>query len=102
MPRRALLIRLLALVCGGIWIAGLVVPASAQTILPQLGWLRMIGIAVLVVAEAFVIIAALRVVFGADPDAQQLERQGIPPLLARLMLAEARFWRWLWSRLRGR
>jgi hypothetical protein len=47
-------------------------------------------------------IAVLRVLFGADPDPKELERQGMPPLLARLMLAEARFWRWVWSRLKER
>lgn len=102
MPRRALAIRVLGLVCAGIWIAGLIVPVSAQTMLAQWGWLRGVGIAVLVAVEGWALVAVLRVIFSADADTKQLERQGIPPLLAQLMLAEARFWRWLWRRLRGR
>ncbi len=102
MPRRALAMRTLALVCGGIWIAGKIVPDPAETILAQWGWLRAIGIGVLVLAEGAALIAVLRVAFGSSPDPAELERQGIPPLLVKLMLAEARFWRWVWSRLQGK
>ena len=102
MSRRALAMRTLALVCGGIWIAGKIVPDPAETILAQWGWLRAIGIGVLVLAEGAALIAVLRVAFGSSPDPAELERQGIPPLLVKLMLAEARFWRWVWSRLQGK
>jgi hypothetical protein len=102
MPRRALMLRALALVCGGIWIASKIVPDPAETILPAWGWLRAVGLAILVVFELFAAVAMLRVVFGAAPDPEALARQGIPPLLVRLMLAEARFWRWIWARMRGR
>lgn len=101
MPRRALALRTLAIVCGGVWIAGKIVPDSAQIILGQWGWLRGIGVAALVLAEGAALIAVMRVAFGAAPDPKQLEQQGVPPLLAKLMLAEARFWRWVWARLRG-
>lgn len=102
MPRRALMLRTLALVCSGIRIAGKIVPAAAESVLTDLGWLRSAGITVLVLFEGLALVAMLRVIFGAAPNAAELERQGIPPLIARMMLAEARFWRWLWTRLRGR
>lgn len=102
MPRRALGLRAIALVCGGIWIAGVIVPDAAENILTRLGPLRSAGIAILLLVEGVAILAILRVVFGATPDPAALERQGIPPPIARLMLAEARFWRWLWATLRGR
>lgn len=102
MPRRALLLRTLAIACGGIWIAGKIVPDAAQFILQDLGWFRVIGMAVLVLFEAFAVVAILRVLFGATPDPRALERHGIPPLLVKLMLAEARFWRWVWTRLQGK
>lgn len=101
-PVRALALRLLALLCGGVWVAAMIVPLSAQTLLPGLGWLRSAGIAILVLVELAAAAAMLRIVFGAAPDPEALVRQGVPPLLARLMLAEARFWRWLWDRLNGR
>ncbi|MBB5728930.1 hypothetical protein [Sphingomonas prati] len=102
MPRRALAIRALAIACGGIWIAGKIVPDPAETILTQWSWLRGVGIAVLVLAESAALIAVLRIAFGSAPDATELERQGMPPLLARMILAEARLWRWVWDRLRGK
>ncbi|MCY7281618.1 MAG: hypothetical protein LH610_12140 [Sphingomonas bacterium] len=101
MPRRALVLRTLALVCGGVWVAGRMVPDSAELILTQWGWLRGVGITVLVLFEGIALVAVLRVVFGAAPDPKELERQGIPPIIAKLMLAEARFWRWVWTRMRG-
>lgn len=102
MPRRALMLRTLALACSGIWVAGKILPDTAETVLSHLGWLRGAGIAVLVLFEGLALVAMLRVLFGTAPDAAELEQQGIPPIIARMMLAEARFWRWVWSRLRGR
>lgn len=101
MPRRALALRTLALACGGLWIAGKIVPDSAKTILAQWGWLRSVGITFLVLAEGAALITVLRIVFGSAPDPKELEKQGMPPVLVKLMMAEARFWRWLWLRLRG-
>jgi len=99
---RALAIRTVALACTGLWIAGLMVPDPAEAVLRDLYPLRTAGSALLVLIEVMASIAILRVAFGAEPDAEALIRHGIPPLLARLMLAEARFWRWVWNRLRGR
>ncbi len=101
MPRRALALRTVAMVCGGIWIAAKIVPDQTETILRQLGWVRGLGIAVLAIFEGMAFVAAMRILFGGEPNAVALERQGIPPLLVKLMLAEARFWRWVWSRLRS-
>ena len=102
MPWRALAMRTLALVCGGIWIAGKIVPDPAKTILEQWGWLRTVGMGALLLAEGAGLIAVLRVAFGSTPNPAELERQGMPPLLVKLMLAEARFWRGVWSRLQGK
>lgn len=102
LPRRALALRMLAIACGGFWIAGRIVPAGAQGLLQDWGGIRWLGLAVLLLFEAVAIAAVLRIAFGASPDPEALERQGIPPLMAKLMLAEARFWRRLWARLTGR
>lgn len=102
MPRRALAIRILSLMCGGLWLSGRLVPADAQAILHDWGGIRWIGLALLVLLEVAATAAMLRVVFGATPDEAALHRQGIPPLVARLMIAEARFWRRLWAWLTGR
>jgi hypothetical protein len=86
---------------GAAQIAAKIVPDQAETILRGLGWVRGLGIAVLTIFEGMAFVAAMRILFGDEPDAVALERQGIPPLLVKLMLAEARFWRWVWSRLRS-
>lgn len=99
---RALATRTLALACGGMWIASRIVPDHAQSLLVQWAWLRAIGGAAVLLLEGAAIVLMLRTLFGTAPDVTSLERQGVPPALARLMLAEARFWHWVWSRLRGR
>ena len=102
MPHRALALRMLALFCGGIWLAGQIVPPEAQDLLGFGAGLRWVGLIVLVLFEAAAIMAMLRIVFGEAPSAAALERQGIPPVIARLMVLEARFWRWVWKRLTGK
>lgn len=98
---RALAIRLLAFACSGVWIAGKVVPDPAEGLLLQWGWLRGVGVTALVAVEGLAMLAVLRVAFSANPDPLELERQGIPPIVAKMMLAEARFWRWIWGKLHG-
>lgn len=92
-----LAIRILALQCFGIWLATKIVPVEIQTILPQLSWLRYLGLAVLVVIELRIMVALFNIVFKADTSSKQLEQIGMPPLLAKIMLLEARFWRWVFS-----
>ena len=102
MTRRALALRVLALVCGRIWLAGKIVPPEAQTLLQNWGSIRWLGISILLLFEVVAFAAVLRVVFGTAPDPQVLEREGIPPLVAKIMIAEAKFWKWVWTRLTGR
>jgi hypothetical protein len=103
LPARQLILRLLALACLGIWVATLLVPAAYQEILPQLSWPRRAGLAILVLIELRVLVAALRIVFSGTATAAELSQGiGIPPLIARMMMAEARFWRAVWRLIRGR
>lgn len=102
MSGRALVLRCLALVCGGVWLAGKLVPVDAHNLLQSLGAMRWVGLSALLLFEMAAVVAMLRVVFGAAPDPRELEQQGIPPFLVKLMIAEAKFWRWLWGRLTGK
>ncbi|PAX07113.1 hypothetical protein [Sphingomonas lenta] len=99
---RTLGLRVLAMACAGLWFARWLTPDASEVVLAAVAPLRWVRIAVLVVAEAAILVAVVRVAFSKKPDAAAIERRGVPPLLARLMLLEARFWRWVWSRLRGR
>jgi hypothetical protein len=101
LPRRALVLRTIGIVCGGIWAATVIVPDDRQSLIQAAAWLRYPGIAVLLFAEALVLVALVKIVTSKTPDAGELHRLGVPPILARLMLAEARFWRWVIHKLRG-
>ena len=102
MPPRALALRLVGLVCGGLWVAALIVPDGSERMIGAVSWLRYPGLALLLVAEAAAFVAVLRLTSGGDSDPAALQRLGVPAPVARLMLLEARFWRWVWRAVRGR
>ena len=94
---RQIALRLLALACSGVWLATWLVPQSSQALLPHLSWARMVGVAIIAAVELRLIVAAVRIAFSDDASAEQLTRvSGAPPLIAKLMLLEAKFWRAVW------
>lgn len=97
LTRGNLVVRILALQCLGIWLATKIVPLDTQVLLPQLSWLRYIGLGVLVLIELRVMAAMFSVIFKSDTQGSDLEKLGMPPLLAKLALLEARFWRRVFS-----
>lgn len=103
LPRRQVAIRAAALACLGVWIAGRLIPAADQTILPHLSWARMLGVVVLALIELRVLVAVVRLAFSGTATAEEVSaRSGAPPIIARLMLIEARFWQRVWKLLRRR
>ena len=103
LPRRKLAIRATALVCLGVWVAARLIPAADQIILPHLSWARTLGLVVMGLIELHVMVAVLRLAFSGTATAEEVsDRSGAPPMVARLMLIEARFWRWVWKLLRRR
>lgn len=99
---RAALLRSAALAGAGLWFAGYLMPSGEGQILPALGWLRMAALPLLIMVEAAAFIAIMRVVYSNAPDEEQLTRQGVPPLIVKALLAEARFWKAVWRWLSGR
>ena len=100
---RQMALRLLALACSGVWFATWLVPQSSQSMLPSLSWARMAGIAIIAAVELRLIVAAVRVAFSDNATTEQLTRaSGAPPLIAKLILLEARFWRAVWRFLKPR
>jgi hypothetical protein len=90
--------RILALQCTGIWLATKIVPIESQLLLPYLSWLRFAGLAVLFVFEAWIGLALIKLLFRPDTTADQIQQQlGAPLFVAKLLLLEARFWRWVFS-----
>lgn len=97
----ALAVRTVGIACAGLWAARLIVPDDHERLIAAVAWLRYPGMAVLLAAEALVLVALFKVTFSKTPDPGELVRLGVPSFVARLMLAEARFWRWAWRKLRG-
>ena len=94
---RQMVLRLLGLACLGVWLSSWLVPATDQAILPHLGWARTAGMAVLLLVELRLLALALKYAFSGKATADELARNaGLPPLLAKLMLIEANFWRAVW------
>ncbi len=101
-PAKQMLLRLVGLACLGVWIAARLVPDSSEHLLPQLGWARTAGLAVLVLIELRLLIAVLKIAFSGRGSSEELVKMGAPPLVAKLMLLEAAFWRAVWRLIRGR
>lgn len=100
---KALALRFVALACLGFYIASWLVPAAAQQLIVDLGWLRIAGMVVLALIELRLLVAAVRMVFRGNVQPEQLaERTGAPLWIARLMALEARFWKAVWRLVRGR
>ncbi|MGZ8284778.1 MAG: hypothetical protein ACXW27_07325 [Allosphingosinicella sp.] len=96
-------LRALALACLGIWLGSWVIPESDQSLLTQLGPLRVAGLIVLALVELRLLVAMIRLVFGPETSAGEVSRvTGAPPFVAKLMLLEARFWKAAWRLIRRR
>ncbi|NIE79329.1 hypothetical protein [Asaia sp. As-1742] len=93
------LVRSLALGGSGLWIARHTLPGFDEGATPHIGWVRFISVGLAVLCESIVLIAAMRLVFGKTGDPDKLNDLGLPPLVVRAMLAEARFWRRVWHAL---
>ncbi|MBM0171423.1 hypothetical protein [Altererythrobacter sp. C41] len=103
LSRRALLIRTVAIAGLGLWLSRYLVPAESQQALLHLAKLHGGLVGVVIVFELGVMMLVIRAAFARDADPQRLERDfAVPPLIARLMVWEARFWRALAGWFSGR
>ncbi|HEV7659218.1 MAG TPA: hypothetical protein VGO55_05170 [Allosphingosinicella sp.] len=99
---KPLLVRAMALGGLGLYFASHLIPAQSQHLVAGLGWARILGGAALVLIELWVVMKVVKLVFGGTATEADVVAHGAPPWIARLMLVEARFWKWLWRLLRGR
>ena len=95
---KALMIRVIALQCAGIWLAAQLVPVDGQSILPYLTWVRWAGLAIITLFEIRLVLAVVKLQLKPTTRQDELEAAGMPPLLAKLAMLEARFWRWILRR----
>src|SRR3546814_288093 len=80
-----------------LWVAAKLVPVDSQLIIPYLSWLRYAGLAILLLIEIRLALILFKLVFKPDTTESQLQESGMPPLLAKAALLEARFWRWVFG-----
>ena len=98
---RVTLLRMAALAGTAVWFAAWLMPEGTGQILPWLSWLRYVALPVLIGIELIAVVAVVRHVYGAKPDEAHLIAQGVPPAIAKVMLAEARFWKRVFAWLRS-
>jgi hypothetical protein len=103
LPLPQLALRMLGVACLNVYLLGYIVPAEAQELLPQFAVARWIGLGLLILIELKIMFVAVRLVFGANATAEEVAaKTGAPPLIAKLMVMEARMWKAVGRFLRGR
>lgn len=99
---KAAIIRSLALAGAGIAFAAWLMPDGTGQVLPFLSWLRWTALPLIILLEVGAFIALVRYLYGTDPQKDELVAQGIPPLVVKAMLMEARFWKRVYALMRGK
>ena len=102
---KAAVLRAAALSCLGIWVAGRCVPSEHHHILSAIGFVRYIGLAVMLVFEIKLVVMIYRAAFGRDSKAAPAafaaaKDAGMPEWAARIMAWEASLWRKAWDAVR--
>ena len=99
---RAALLRTMALAGAGLWLAATLMPSGEGEVLPWVSWLRYVALPLLIGIELVATVAIMRQVWSKEPDEQALIAQGVPPLVVKLLVLEARFWKGVWRWVTGR
>lgn len=96
-------LKAIGLACLGIWLCGKAIPPEQQQLLPALNWLRYLGLAGLLALELKLVIALYKAVVikgqSRHEAETQLQSEGMPHWVARLMAFEASLWRKAWQAL---
>ncbi len=99
---KAAILRALGLGAAGIAFAAWLMPEGTGEILPFLSWLRWTALPLIIVLELAAFVALMRYAYGSNPQEEELVRHGMPPLIAKLLLMETRFWKRVFRFLGGR
>jgi hypothetical protein len=100
LSRAALALRVLALQCSGLLLASWLIPLDQQNLLLAIAPYRWLGIALLVAFEMAIMASVVKMAFKKETKVADLATKGMPEWIARLMLLEAKFWRWLFGYFR--
>ncbi|MDN5784689.1 MAG: hypothetical protein L0H28_08340 [Corynebacterium casei] len=102
---KASVLRAAALSCLGIWVAGRVVPSEHHDFPSAIGFVRYIGLTLLLVIEIKLVVMIYHAAFGRDSKAAPAafaaaKDVGMPEWAVRIMAWEASLWRKAWDALR--
>ena len=82
--------------------AAWLMPEGTGQVLPFLIWLRWTALPLVIAIELVAFVALMRYLYGSEPKEKELVNQGIPPLVVKLLLMEARFWKRVFRLITGR
>lgn len=99
---KAALFRSLALGAAALSYAAWLMPEGAGQVLPYLSWLRWTALPLIIAIELVAFVALMRYIYGSEPKEEELVNQGIPPLVVKLLLMEARFWKRVFRLITGK
>ena len=99
---KAAILRSLALGAAGISFAAWLMPEGSGQVLPFLSWLRWTALPLILLIELAAFVALIRYLYGSEPQEDELVNQGVPLLVVKLLLAEARFWKRVFRFLSGK
>ncbi len=102
---RKTVVRAIALACLGIFALGHVVPASSQSLLRDLEFVRFVGLGILILLQVKLIVATFRAVSGASAAAEHeasklADETGTPAWVRKLLAWEAGVWIKVWQFVR--
>lgn len=99
---KAAILRSLALGAAGISYSAWLMPEGTGQVLPFLSWLRWTALPLIIALELAAFVALIRYLYGSEPKEEELIEQGMPPLMVKLLLTEARFWKRVFRFLMGK
>jgi len=103
LPAKTRAIRAAGVAGLGLFAASFIVPQPHQFITAELSNLRNAMLVVIVLFEGWVMWKVIGALYRRNADAKTLERDfAMPEWVAKLMVLEAKFWKSVWTLLRGK
>lgn len=101
---KSIVLKFLAICCLGVWLAHRIFPIEQQVILPELVWLRYMGMVILALLEIKLVAMVFKTIVNDKEkklDAKRLqEAQEMPEWVAKIMAWETNMWKGLFSLFR--
>ncbi len=85
----------------GLFAASWIVPSANQFLISELASLRAAPLVFVLAFEGFVFFKVMQALYAKNADAKEIERDfAVPPLIPKLLVLEAKFWKAVWGLFR--